>query len=180
MRRTAVVAILVVALVAVMCPIAMGQEASASPSPDAPTGAAIGSGFSFAVILIGILVAIALPTFLGARARANDRAAQSSLRNGLAAAKTYFTDGDTYAGFDPEMGRQIEPSLSWIGSGAPAGPTTVAIVEARSMELLLVSRSEGGTFFCLYDDALRGTTYGQGPTYAAVDSAAECVDPMWP
>ena len=32
------------------------------------------------VLIIGILIAIAIPTFLGARARAQDRAAQSSLR----------------------------------------------------------------------------------------------------
>ncbi len=47
------------------------------------------------VLIIGILIAIALPTFLGARERAQNRAAQSSLRNGLAAAKTFFTDGET-------------------------------------------------------------------------------------
>src|SRR6185436_6102467 len=35
------------------------------------------------VLIIGILIAIALPTFLGARNRAQDRAAQSSLRNAL-------------------------------------------------------------------------------------------------
>ena len=48
------------------------------------------------VLIIGILVAIALPTFLGARNRANDKAAQSGVRNALAAAKTCFTDDDTY------------------------------------------------------------------------------------
>ena len=37
------------------------------------------------VLIIGILIAIALPTFLGARNRANDKAAQSGLRNALAA-----------------------------------------------------------------------------------------------
>ncbi|MEO8476743.1 MAG: prepilin-type N-terminal cleavage/methylation domain-containing protein, partial [Actinomycetota bacterium] len=40
------------------------------------------------VLIIGILVAIALPTFLGARTRAQNRAAQSDLRNALVAAKT--------------------------------------------------------------------------------------------
>src|SRR5215831_5806926 len=49
------------------------------------------------VLIIGILVAIALPTFLGARNRANDKAAQSSLRNAIAAAKTIFTDTDDYS-----------------------------------------------------------------------------------
>ena len=40
------------------------------------------------VLIIGILIAIALPTFLGARTRAQNRAAQSNLRNGVAAADT--------------------------------------------------------------------------------------------
>src|SRR5436305_3513945 len=35
-------------------------------------------------------------TFLGARARAQNRAAQSSLRNALVAAKTIFTDNNDY------------------------------------------------------------------------------------
>ena len=43
------------------------------------------------VLIIGILIAIALPTFLGARERAQNRAARSSLRNGLVAAKTAHT-----------------------------------------------------------------------------------------
>ena len=67
------------------------------------------------VLIIGILIAIALPTFLGARQRAQDRAAQSDLRNGIAAAKTYFTDGDTYTGFDAPHAEGIEPSLTWVG-----------------------------------------------------------------
>jgi type IV pilus assembly protein PilA len=48
------------------------------------------------VLIIGILIAIALPTFLGARARAQHKAAQSSIRNGLSAAKTVFTDLDKW------------------------------------------------------------------------------------
>src|SRR4026208_2626923 len=44
------------------------------------------------VLIIGILVAIALPTFLGARTRAQNRAAQSDLRNALVAAKTLYKE----------------------------------------------------------------------------------------
>ncbi|HJX07292.1 MAG TPA: prepilin-type N-terminal cleavage/methylation domain-containing protein, partial [Actinomycetota bacterium] len=39
------------------------------------------------VLIIGILVAIALPTFLGARSRAQDRAAQSSIRQAFTSAR---------------------------------------------------------------------------------------------
>src|SRR6266516_7159856 len=68
------------------------------------------------VLIIGILIAIALPTFLGARSRAQDKAALSDLRNGVAAAKTYFTDGDTYTSFDSTAAAAIEPNLGWTTS----------------------------------------------------------------
>ena len=76
------------------------------------------------VLIIGILIAIALPTFLGARVRAQDRAAQSNLRNGIAAAKTFYTDGDTYTGFDSSAGTSIEPSLTWV-DGVATDPDEV-------------------------------------------------------
>ena len=44
------------------------------------------------VLIIAILIAIAIPTFLGARTRAQNRAAQASLRNALVAAKSIYTD----------------------------------------------------------------------------------------
>ena len=44
------------------------------------------------ILIIAILLAIAIPTFLGAQNRAKDRAAQSDLRNALTAAKTLATD----------------------------------------------------------------------------------------
>ncbi|HET9443790.1 MAG TPA: prepilin-type N-terminal cleavage/methylation domain-containing protein [Acidimicrobiales bacterium] len=44
------------------------------------------------VLIIAILLAIAIPTFLGAQNRAKDRAAQSDLRNAITAAKTIATD----------------------------------------------------------------------------------------
>ena len=65
------------------------------------------------VLIIGILVAIALPTFLGARNRANDKAAQSSVRNALAAAKTIFTDTDDYSTVDAAAMTATEPSLTY-------------------------------------------------------------------
>src|SRR5881398_2678494 len=48
------------------------------------------------VLIIGILIAIALPTFLGAKNKANDKAAQSGLRNAFTNAKAIYTDQDAY------------------------------------------------------------------------------------
>src|SRR5437868_13364716 len=65
------------------------------------------------VLIIAILIAIAIPTFLGARQRAQDRASQSDLRNGLTAEKTYYTDNQTYGDATTLAGSSIETSLKW-------------------------------------------------------------------
>ncbi len=126
------------------------------------------------VLIIGILIAIALPTFLGARTRAQDRAAQSDLRNGLAAAKTFFTDDETYTGFDDADGRALEPSLEWVAAVDPAAGQ-VAVVIANGNNLLLVSESQSNRHFCIADQANGpGTTTGSGTAYIDVDTVAEC------
>src|SRR5437867_9481190 len=71
------------------------------------------------VLIIAILIAIAIPTFLGARARAQDRAAQSNLRNALTAEKTYYTDKQAYSASAVDL-QAIEPSLSYVASTAAA------------------------------------------------------------
>jgi type IV pilus assembly protein PilA len=65
------------------------------------------------VLIIAILIAIAIPTFLGAKGRAQDRAVESSLRNGLTAAKTSFTDTSSYTGATAAALQAIEPSLTF-------------------------------------------------------------------
>jgi type IV pilus assembly protein PilA len=125
------------------------------------------------VLIIGILVAIALPTFLGARQRAEDRAAQSNLRNAVAAAKTFFTDKDTYTGFTVAQGLLVEPSITWTATGTPTvGQVVLQVVNATQVELTALSQS--GTFFCLADDSATGTKFGKAAAYTGVDTVAEC------
>jgi type IV pilus assembly protein PilA len=125
------------------------------------------------VLIIGILIAIALPTFLGARSRAQDRAAQSDLRNGLAAAKTFFTDGDTYTGFTTAgVAQGIEPSLTWDPAGGAAAQGTVTIKLASAGQLVLYEKSASGTTFCLADDSsATGAGTSRGKTAAATVAA---------
>jgi type IV pilus assembly protein PilA len=50
------------------------------------------------VIIIGILAAIAIPTFLNQREKAWQKAAQSDLRNSAVVAEEFFSNGGTYSG----------------------------------------------------------------------------------
>jgi len=109
------------------------------------------------VLIIGILIAIALPTFLGARQRAQNRAAQSNLRNGIAAAKTFFTDGDTYVGFDTgTFAQDIEPSLSWDLGGGPAALGVVSIHVVGANEVVLDTLSGSGNAYCIAESEVTG------------------------
>jgi type IV pilus assembly protein PilA len=120
------------------------------------------------VLIIGILVAIALPTFLGARGRAQDRAAQSSLRNALAAAKVIFTDNDSYTGVTSAALLASEPSLTYDDTNDSVGPTDVAwdiSGTAGSEEVVsMAALSESGACFYIEDNATSGTTYGSTTT----------------
>ena len=73
------------------------------------------------ILIIGILAAIALPTFLGQKDKANDAAAKSLLTTGVTAMETFYTDNQTYVGADG-AGKMaaIEPSISWVLSGTAA------------------------------------------------------------
>jgi type IV pilus assembly protein PilA len=131
------------------------------------------------VLIIGILVAIALPTFLGARERAQNRAAQSSARNALVAAKVAYTDDSDYSGADTAAELLlIEPSLSYLGAAVDStGPTAVSVAVtddvAASGDAQVWSGaalSESGTCFYISDNAT-----GPGTTYQSVaPGAAAC------
>ncbi len=72
------------------------------------------------ILIIAILIAIAIPTFLGARQKAQDRAAQSNLRNALTAAKTAYVDSQNYASDSAAVYQSIEPSLTFVSTASGA------------------------------------------------------------
>ena len=50
------------------------------------------------VLIIGILAAIALPSFLGQQKKGQDASAKSNARNAVSQIETCFTDNETYVG----------------------------------------------------------------------------------
>src|SRR3954447_10050506 len=48
------------------------------------------------IVIIGILLAIAVPSYLGFKDRANSKAAQSNVRAAFPAAEAYFSDYGSY------------------------------------------------------------------------------------
>ncbi|MEI7760706.1 MAG: prepilin-type N-terminal cleavage/methylation domain-containing protein [Thermoleophilia bacterium] len=50
------------------------------------------------LVIIGILLAIAVPSYLGFKDRANKTAAQANVRSAVPTIETYFADNNTYVG----------------------------------------------------------------------------------
>jgi len=126
------------------------------------------------VLIIGILVAIALPTFAGAKQRAADRATQSNLRTALAAAMTFYADLGNFTGFDVPEAEKDEATLDWMSPGPP-GQGEIDIEVANGAQLLLVSLSNTGTYFCLAQQANSPVTdKGGGANFTDVDTVLEC------
>jgi type IV pilus assembly protein PilA len=50
------------------------------------------------IIIIGILLAIAIPSYMKFRDRANNSAAQANVRSAIPAVEAYFADNNSYAG----------------------------------------------------------------------------------
>ena len=62
------------------------------------------------LVIIGILLAIAVPSYLGFKDRANKRAAQSNLRAAIPSAEAFYSDNGSYASM-------TLPALTSIDSG---------------------------------------------------------------
>ncbi|MFY9586559.1 MAG: prepilin-type N-terminal cleavage/methylation domain-containing protein [Actinomycetota bacterium] len=134
------------------------------------------------VLIIAILIAIAIPTFLGARKRAQDKQAQSNLRNALTAEKTYYVDHQDYASDDvaAELAdlQGIESSLQWDTTDASQRgvDVTAPAVAGTDVAVILQSDSKSGTTFCMLDIATATATHQPG-TYFDKDTTAPLACP---
>jgi type IV pilus assembly protein PilA len=133
------------------------------------------------VLIIAILIAIAIPTFLGARRRAQDKQAQSNLRNALTAEKTFYVDNQAYTDDNGVLGG-LESALQWGNQDASVRGVEVAglfLLEVADDSVVLRSDSKSGQIFCLADVAAggnAGTYYANAP--AVDDACPDAADGM--
>jgi type IV pilus assembly protein PilA len=106
------------------------------------------------IIIIGILLAIAVPSYLGFRDRASNNAAKANLRAALPAAEAYFADFNTYA-------TMTKPLLVGIDSGISS---TLAVASAAANTYCLTDTVGGKTW----------SVKGPGPSAASFVENAAC------
>ena len=107
------------------------------------------------LLIIAILIAIAIPTFLGARKRAQDRAAQSSLRLAATAAKLVYTDTEDYTRATTTSLGSSETSLVFVAHDASSrGPTEVSTEATAASRFYAAALSKDGKCWYVRDVAV--------------------------
>ena len=108
------------------------------------------------ILIIGILAAIAIPSFLNQRTKATDTEAKTAVKSAQTAMETYFTDNQTYVGATATLLDDIEPTLSDVTSGTRL---VVGTLTASSYELTVKSnRDAGGVTFKITRASTGATT----------------------
>ena len=107
------------------------------------------------VMIIAVLIAIAIPSFLGFRSSAQDRSAQSDIRNTLLVEKAIWLDTGNYTAVAADL-TAFEPSLLFDATGV-AGTSLIL----NGTDTVCIQRiSASGTAFGIWESSTLGTYYG--------------------
>ena len=105
------------------------------------------------IVIIGILLAIAIPSYLGFRKQAQDTAGKANVREAVPSAESFFASNGTYVGMDFTALKAIDSGLS-----SSVTPSNVS-----------------ATGYCLSAPGTSGVTWyfsGPGGTIASSQAAA--------
>ena len=98
------------------------------------------------ILIIGILAAIAIPTFLNQKSKANDAAAESLARNAATAMETYATTNNgSYANANLSALNSITPALN-ITSNTTQAYLSSASGDATSYTIVATSPTDTANF----------------------------------
>ncbi|MFN0155853.1 MAG: type IV pilin protein [Gaiella sp.] len=81
------------------------------------------------LVIIGVLLAIAVPSYLGFKGRASDRTAQANIRTAMTAAETFYADNRTYVGMTEAALALIDTAVSPTLTVASAGVASYCLTD---------------------------------------------------
>jgi len=127
------------------------------------------------VLIIGILLAFAIPQFLKARSGSQEKQAQNSVRVALSAAAQYLEDNGSYGpnADGDAMVDVIEEYENSITYAATSDDPIVVAIEADEFEATFVARSDSG--YCYYINSIISDAGGGTPgTRYGVSQGDDC------
>jgi type IV pilus assembly protein PilA len=128
------------------------------------------------VLIIAILLAIAIPVFLGSKNAANARASQSDLRNALTAEQSTYTNNQAFDASTTNM-KAVEPNLDWVNAPPTKGANEVAVsVNAANDVVVLQAWAKDGKCYTIEqtNDPTVNTGYNTGYSISAASATNPC------
>lgn len=125
------------------------------------------------LLILGILIGLGTPAFLGVKGRFQDRAAESKVRDAVLAARILYTDNATYSNANATGGQldQIDPSQCWVDGTTQAvatgatcvsgsGTASTSVLGTGSPNRFSAAKMSASQRCFLIVDSLSGTFYG--------------------
>jgi len=107
------------------------------------------------LLIIGILLAIAIPTFLSTTTNANNTAAQADLKTALTGADTYFmtAGGQSYSYVDSSSGgtstiSSVGTGLTYVSGSSSFGPHVISVSVSNGGNALVLTALAHGSSDC--------------------------------
>lgn len=119
------------------------------------------------ILIIGILAAIALPTFLGQQKKGQDASAKSDARNLVSHVESCFADTQTYVSCDSAA------ELGTTGLNYGNGPGQVDVTGATSDGYTSIATSKSSNTFSIIKTA------GGAPTRSCTGTSGGCNGGNW-
>jgi len=119
------------------------------------------------IVILGILVAIAVPSYLSLRGNAQQAAAQSNVRSAIPAAEEYYQQQSptSYSGLKNATLAAIAPGIS---------PHVLGATNAANDGYCLADTEDGGTNYAWYTGGNGGKSTVSYGTKAQMDAAGAC------
>jgi type IV pilus assembly protein PilA len=130
------------------------------------------------ILIIGILAAIAIPSFLNQTSKAKDASAKELVRSSQTAAETYATDhSGSYTGMDATAINSIEPTIPTTSSVSSPRAWLSAVTSTNDSYSVTTTSVSGNTFTVSRDN--QGNVTHTCTASGLGAPAGGCVNSTW-
>ena len=122
------------------------------------------------LIIIGVLLAIAIPSYLGFQKKAQQTAAMSDVRAAIPDAEAYYSDHNSYASMDTTALQGYDSGMKIFAAATSSTPEVPGIVSA-------VGGSSNDQAYCISAEDSGHWAYVDGPGGTVTNDSAATTDP---
>ena len=120
------------------------------------------------IIILGILLAVAVPSYIGFKSKAERSAAQANVRAVVPAVEAFYSDNGTYVGMG-NASTGTPPGVSFYDPASSAKVSVSASPAPSATSYCIYSTQGGSTFFKL--GPAGNVTQDNGPTLTDCNAA---------